>query len=656
VRGRERMSLRENLDRRRPGREGLVAAEWRDLVRIAYLLTGHRGDAEELAAAALTRRPGGCADLARRRLVRHATSRWQRWVRRVHRFTARRPPVSSEPLPAEFLACLQLPVRERVALVLRYGVGCSEAEVGAALAAEPGEVGRLTARALTRLRTALAGREYDVAGVLALDLGEHGHGGDSGRLGDGEEPLVGRLQAALGAAAARVRLPDGDEPGAGAGVGRALRRARQHELVGGLVTAAAVAVTVLLAVALVPVVPRAVGAGGSAPDDDATIWPTRGSLAGRGDLVAQVRAVVGGRQPVIAVPFLGEVAGLGVALAVTQGGRDQEVRVLYGPTTAPVAGWSREDGARLATGRPAVLTVAIDDGTGLVHLLALTTTTGWLRLAWSPTAVMDADGFLRRRYTEFALHDGVGVASAPGDLASFAMRVWRTTGTPGITIAPFTITARPRTSAPFGAVSGVRAPSCRSSPLPLTLDRALGTLVSQGHLARADIQHVDLPWCRSEGAHDRMLVAITDAHGSAVQALVDGTKTGMGGYWWSMRSRPAPAGRAATYPFTVVADDEDVIPDRGPLRILVSAPAAAVAEIREPGRQAPLAVARLDDEGYGIGVIAAENRHVYLRPDPGLRLVLLNGAGREIEQVAARLDHDDDPWGEHLDGPVGPAA
>ena len=650
------MSLREKLEPRRAGRDGAVTAGWaefQDLVRVAFLLTGNRADAEELAARTLERGPGGSAELTRRRLVGLVRSPWGRWVRGLHRLGGCRTAASPESLPAEFLACLRLPLRERAALVLRYGAGCSPEQVATALGEKPADVRRLTGRALVGLRTTLATGEPATGGVLALDLGERGPGAD-GSLGDATEPLVGRLQTALRAVTDQLPAADDDRPGAAAVLARARRRARQHRLVGGLLAAAAASIAVLLTVTLVPIVPAAVRSGGTVSEDDATTWPTRGSLAGRGPLTAQVRAVVGSRRPVLAVPFLGEVAGLGVALAITQGQGDQEAWALYGRTTTPVGDWSLQDGGPLAAGRPPVLTAAIDDGTGLVHLLALTTATGALKLAWSRTAAMDADGFLRRRYTEFTLHDGVGVASARGDLASFVMRVWRTSGSPRIDIAPFTITARPPTSPLGGAVSGVRARSCGSSPLPPTLDRALGSLVSQGHLAPGHVRQVDLPWCRSEGAHDRMLVAITDVHGSAVQALVDGTKTGMGGYWWSMRSRPVPAGRAGTYPFTVVADDEDVIPDRGPLRVLVSAPGAAVAEIRAPGRRLPLASARLDDEGYGIAVVPAEDRHAYLRPDPGLRLMLRDDGGREIEQVTAVLD-DDDPWGEHLDGPVGPA-
>jgi hypothetical protein len=166
--------------------------------------------------------------------------------------------------------------------------------------------------------------------------------------------------------------------------------------------------------------------------------------------VSQVRAVAGRREPVLAVPFVGDVAGLGVALAINQGDLDREVTVLYGAPSAPVTSWARQEGTRLSSPVLPVLSAAVDDGTGLVHMVALTPANDSIRVAWSPTAVMDADAFLRRRYTEFALDHGVGTAAARGDVASFALRA---STSQRIVITPFTVTVAPGTPRPVSDTS-----------------------------------------------------------------------------------------------------------------------------------------------------------------------------------------------------------
>jgi hypothetical protein len=83
-------------------------------------------------------------------------------------------------------------------------------------------------------------------------------------------------------------------------------------------------------------------------------------------------------------------------------------------------------------------------------MVALTAANDSIRVAWSPTAVMDADAFLRRRYTEFALDHGVGTAAARGDVASFALRA---STSQRIVITPFTVTVAPGTPGPVSDTS-----------------------------------------------------------------------------------------------------------------------------------------------------------------------------------------------------------
>jgi DNA-directed RNA polymerase specialized sigma24 family protein len=182
------MSLRESREERHQDAGDSVAALWDEFVRSAYLLTGSRAEAEELAARALLRggrgrrRPDATlvpAKAARRRLVRLAVSRWGRWTALVGRLVVPRPsrgadghPARDQSLPPLVLACLRLPLRERAALVLRYGSGLSEVDAADALGVEVAEVERLAARGLERLddRVGRVGSSADA--VLELDLGE----------------------------------------------------------------------------------------------------------------------------------------------------------------------------------------------------------------------------------------------------------------------------------------------------------------------------------------------------------------------------------------------------------------------------------------------------------------------------------------------------
>lgn len=147
-------------------------AEFRDfaalcgsrLGRTAYLLTGDRGDAEDLVQTALARTWGAWRRLhdpakaeayARVVLLRLAQRRWRRRGQR---------PVAMDELPSvdtgEVVALAQsvraalrtLPVDQRAVLVLRYYEQRSEAEIAEMLGCSPGTVKSRASRGLRRLR------------------------------------------------------------------------------------------------------------------------------------------------------------------------------------------------------------------------------------------------------------------------------------------------------------------------------------------------------------------------------------------------------------------------------------------------------------------------------------------------------------------------
>jgi RNA polymerase sigma-70 factor (sigma-E family) len=161
------------------GRPGLLASPARvtDLyrahlpgaTRLAYLLTGDRAAAEDLAQEAFLRvaaRLGALRDDAafgaylHRAVVNGARNRARR--KALERRHLRPPDIAAYDLPdvgtrdALWAALLRLPHRQRAALVLRYYLDLSEADIAERLRCRPGTVKSTLARGLAALRTDLA--------------------------------------------------------------------------------------------------------------------------------------------------------------------------------------------------------------------------------------------------------------------------------------------------------------------------------------------------------------------------------------------------------------------------------------------------------------------------------------------------------------------
>lgn len=145
-----------------------VAARSPALLRTAYLLTGHRADAEDLLQTSLAktylawsriRDRDAVEAYVRRVMVNTQTSRWRR--RRVDEVPMPAPPdrPSGRDATADldlhdalWQALATLPARQRAMVVLRYYEDLTEAQTAEALGVSVGTVKSTTARALARLR------------------------------------------------------------------------------------------------------------------------------------------------------------------------------------------------------------------------------------------------------------------------------------------------------------------------------------------------------------------------------------------------------------------------------------------------------------------------------------------------------------------------
>jgi RNA polymerase sigma-70 factor (sigma-E family) len=153
-----------------------VAARGPGLLRLAYVLTGNRADAEDAVQDALSRamprweriRATGDPDAYVRRMVVNAHISWWRRFRRretpvAETFTPTVDPGSAdEDHDRVWRACLALPEAQRVALVLRYYEQLEYAEIAALTGVAEGSVRSRVSRGLAALRLTL-GEEEDHA-------------------------------------------------------------------------------------------------------------------------------------------------------------------------------------------------------------------------------------------------------------------------------------------------------------------------------------------------------------------------------------------------------------------------------------------------------------------------------------------------------------
>jgi RNA polymerase sigma-70 factor (sigma-E family) len=143
-----------------------------DGIRLAFLLTGDRALAEDLVQDAFAklvgrlrhlRDPNAFGSYLRRTIVNLATShfRHQRVARSYLERVANAPSVETNPNDeldeAMHAALLQLPERQRAAIVLRFYEDLTDVQTAAILRCSAGTVRSLVSRGMTSLRQTLEG-------------------------------------------------------------------------------------------------------------------------------------------------------------------------------------------------------------------------------------------------------------------------------------------------------------------------------------------------------------------------------------------------------------------------------------------------------------------------------------------------------------------
>jgi RNA polymerase sigma-70 factor (sigma-E family) len=148
-----------------------VAARWKSLYRLAYLLTASPTAAEDMLQTALEKAYVNWARISRmeypeayvRRMLAHAvvSSGRRGWLREVP--SIEMPERSEEPVEVGVLdrsllwpLVCALPARQRAVIVLRYYEDLTEAQISEVLGCAPGTVKSQASAAMKALRRALA--------------------------------------------------------------------------------------------------------------------------------------------------------------------------------------------------------------------------------------------------------------------------------------------------------------------------------------------------------------------------------------------------------------------------------------------------------------------------------------------------------------------
>lgn len=176
--------------------EAFVASRWQRLARVAYLLTGDWGHAEDLVQTALATcyrhwpklvATGGEEAYVRMAMVNaHISAGRRRRFRELITFRLPERAGADDTRSVDDRDLLRralrrLPPRTRAAVVLRHYAGLSEADAAIAMSCSVGNIKRLSSQGLQRLREYLVGAGMPSAGYVAAPLSPQPVPGDRGR-------------------------------------------------------------------------------------------------------------------------------------------------------------------------------------------------------------------------------------------------------------------------------------------------------------------------------------------------------------------------------------------------------------------------------------------------------------------------------------------
>jgi hypothetical protein len=402
---------------------------------------------------------------------------------------------------------------------------------------------------------------------------------------------------------------------------------------------------------------------------DVTTWPTRGDLAGRADLLAQVRTVAADDGTVLAVPFLGQVGGRGLALAVTSGTEDdgrpaQRLVALVGPVTRPVRSWERTRDALDPDGPDdlpvPVLSATVASGDGRVSAVVVTVSRG-VSFAVSPGPRVDADGVPTRRYTGVLLRNGVGTTTWPGVPAGALMRVQYGDGPPSF---GGTSLVHEQQEPPVRVRRQVLAGSCRGARFEVLRSRlhlVARDSAAQLGLGAGQVAQVQAVGCRRVADRAVAVVGVRMVDGTALQTVPQEIRYDGGVAYPGADVRAVPRGREATYPSVVALYDDDGLSSALGRNVLFCAPGGATAELVRSSVGSPgnvLAEAPLGPDGVGVGTATAPLADLLRDEQDPLFVVVRDAGGVILERLPVPTGHRLEPESPHgpVDGPGAPGA
>ncbi len=405
------------------------------------------------------------------------------------------------------------------------------------------------------------------------------------------------------------------------------------------------------------------GRGATVTTVEAERWGTRGSLADRADVLAQLRArFAGPGVSVLSVPYAGEVDGTSIAVVITEageggtGGTVPAAQLVYGAAGTPVSRWTEPNAQEARPSGQGAITAVLLGMDGTVRVVALTLSRG-ATVRISPAPTYDQDGTPGHRYRNLPLENGVGIAtfrarsvagvSIAADLGDAG------TGEPLPTEANLSASEYELPAVPDEAfAAAVAAPSCRGLLPAGELAGLVSQLLERQGLTVAEVS-VRTVWCRKVDGGIATVAATTTRDGTVFQsaAVIPGADApdAEQGYIAAVLGRPVPRSSQGNAPLVFTRPE---LADPDPVPVFVSAPGAARVELVADQQDGTSVLVRSAVDADGFAALSLTKEQWETLSVTG-DVALKDASGRQIARVPVMNVRDLDPMGLFPEGSAG---